>query len=406
MTLSNYLRNTKSVYFPKLCQQFDYTPRKAISELSKYWNQLHVFDNMIMWGSDTRRWYYEVCDTKYNRGEYIPAESIQPYWNTNKKVDQHYSMFAHDDKWVENCNQNGSVSCEHTLVKAPLFWIEIDRKNPDGTSNFQKALNDARKLRRKFIDIYESKGGNNPSTICWVFTSGNNSAHVAFNMSLFGNPITRQKWCGRGKVWYNLAHRIAGDLRYDNSLVDPYFEEPDYVESFYVLEHGEAPPDKQKMMQVMENIDPNMYSVNSLIRLPWSVHEKSGLPKSLYDKDFVYTPQPLNITQEPPLFLDWWIDSFTEKKKPRKHNRTLDSNISTDYIIEEYAKYYPDILDMIPDSDGWVGRFHNYFYSDGNPDVLINVENGYHHDFGSSVYSLTFNEFLAEVKSSNNTINN
>jgi len=403
MNLSNYLRNTKSVYFPKLCDKFGYSPRKAITELSKYWNRLHLFDNMIMWGKDTNRWYYEVCDTKYDRANYIPAQTIQPFWNGNRKEDQHYSTFAHNDKWVDNIKQNGSVSCEHTLVKAPLLWIEIDRKDPYGNANFQKSLNDGNKLKKNFLREYKRRGGQNPENVCWVFTSGNNSTHVAINCSLFGSPITRQKWCGRGKPWYNLAHKIADDLRFDNGLIDPYFEDPEYVKSFFVLEYGKEPEDKQMMLQAMENIDPNIYSVNSLIRLPWSIHEKSGLPKSLYKNDFIYRPQALNITDEPPLFLDWWIDSFKTKEKPRKKKVSLDNNIDSSYIEEVYSRYYPEIRNMIPDSDGWVGRFHSKFYSDGNPDVTINLENGYHHDFGSHVYSLTFNEFLAEVKQKQET---
>ncbi|HSH25035.1 MAG TPA: hypothetical protein VLA13_05805, partial [Massilibacterium sp.] len=229
--------------------------------------------------------------------------------------------------------------------------------------------------------------------VAWVFTSGNNSAHVLINGSLFGNPIVSQNRTG---VFHRLALKLAGDVRHKNNVDNPYTLDDDILKEELFKVYPDARHQKfdpQKACAALENLDPNIYRVNSLIRQPWSLHESTGNAKGLLGDA---TPTKLNLTSHKPILLDMYFDSW-ERPEPKK-KKTFDKVYNSNYIVEEYSKYYPDIVHMEPNHNGWVGRFHSIWYDDRNPDVTININTGALVDFGSQRYSMSFEEFLLRTR--------
>lgn len=422
--MKDYFRRINEVNFPHFCKKFNLSPEKAALHIADLWDGWTIVNNMICTNKTSQKWWYETCPNIYKRGQSCPSDSIQAYWLSHNGEDRHVSVFSHDKKWLES-TRNGSVSCVGTKVRAGLLWIEIDRKNYLKESNLQKAIDDGVSIKEKIEDMVLSRRPDIPNdAIAWLFYSGNTSTHLAINASLFGNPITDQKWCGRRKVWYNLAHNLAGDIRFGNGIVDvSKLSDPELKEAFKtqypnvkIVNKDEANQlfksnlsedklrkvlrsqpnmflwDGQIASQSLENIDPNIYHTNALIRQPYSKHETGGDYKTLIGED-----RPMNIKNLPPVLLDQWWKAWEEPE----YKNDLDTRYNSGYIIEQYKDVFPDIEYRRPNEKGWVGRFHNPFYADGNPDATVNIYTGTLKDFGSERYSMTFEEFLMKKKELN-----
>lgn len=429
MNLRNYFRQNNSVHFPYLLQGSGLSKQELVLRITQLWDDWHVVNNMIYTKPNRKQWYFELCPSKYKRGGYRPEESMQSMWLSNRGEDRHISAFSHDKAWKQNVDEGGSVSCRDTLVKAPLFWIEIDRKDWRGDTDLDKAIDDGLTILRNLKGEVLRRNENIPTeSVGWLFSSGNKSVHLAINGSLFGSPITDQKWCGRRKVWYNLAHKIAGDVRFGNGTDDISTLSESKLENTFqdaypnvtilnepharkILNAPKLPKDKLRLAlkehpnlflwdgqiasQALENIDPNIYHVNALIRQPWSRHETGGYHKVLIDETGYRTkPQPIEIKQLPPVLLDWWWDSWDEPE----YKKEFGTNYNTGYIIEQYKEVFPYIEHMEPNSSNFVGPVLNPFYSDTNASCYISLDNGALKDFGSSRYSMSFEEFLIKKK--------
>lgn len=386
-----------------LSEKFDQSLDQTIEKLCKLWDKFdnpHMVGDMLHTSYPKQSWYYEVCDTPYRRGEYVTADQLQTHWLRNQAEDQHISVYAHDRKWKESVDETGSPSCQGTKVQAPIIWVELDRKDYRKRPSFQKAVKDGMALRSRIL--LEC-----PEAQVWVFTSGNNSTHIAINGSLFGNPIVAQH---NTDVFRHLAYLLAQGLRFGiegnardmseqqlrSNLAEAY---PEVTLADQPEAEHEFKWDAQTAESALENCDQNIYHTNALIRQPWSWHEKGGNRKTLIDLNgnFKYEPRLLEVKDQQPKLLHLW-DKAWEKHNKNKSHKKLDCLYDSDYIVNTYKQYYPDIQYMKPDSKGWVGRFHSIFYNDGNADVTINLKNGFHHDFGSHRYSLTFDEFLLKTR--------
>lgn len=394
--MRDYIKQNSVLHPPYIADKFSVYIGDVYSALIDMWYMFpnpRIYNNILYTNYENSRWVYEVCDTPYNRGRYIEMKDLQTYWNKNKKENQHYSMFAHDEHWVTNLKRTGSVSCTNTKLYCPLLWIEMDRKDYRKRPNLQKALKDAVQLKRNIQELSD------PQDTVWAFTSGNNSSHVAVNGSIFGNPIVDQEYV---KVFYYLALKLTRDLRFANRVLDPYRLSKDQLEFELQLAYpemvigGEGETgfewDSQTACSALENIDPNIYRVNSLIRQPFSVHESSGRSKSLLDSKVTL----LHLKQHKPYLLHLWFEAWEQlDKKPEK---VFAKVYESSYIIEKYLPYYPDINKIEPDHNGWVGPFHSVLYNDSNPSVYINLDNGYHQDFGNTYNSITLKEFFRRIK--------
>lgn len=390
--IEKYLRDNNVIHPPRVAESLGmyiddvYT---AIIDLWDTFDNPHVVNNLIYTNYENKKWVYEVCDTPYKRGRYRSVNSIESWWNKNRRENQHYSMFAHDDKWIDNVESTGSVSCSNTQLYAPILWVEMDRKDYRKRANLQKALQDGQLLQDR-IKILTGL-----QDVAWAFTSGNNSSHVAVNGSLFGNPIVDQS---NVNVFYKVALKLTRDIRFSNNLINPYVLDEASVKRELqraypeVIIDGDGETgfkwDTQTACSALENLDPNLYRTNSLIRQPYSLHESTGKPKDLLESS------PLNLTSHKPKLLKMWFEAWETIYTAKK---TFDKVYESSYIVERYKPYYPDIDLYKPDSNGWVGPFHSVLYDDSNPAVYINMDNGFHNDFGNAYHSISMYEFIKRM---------
>jgi hypothetical protein len=384
--MRDYLKQTEVIHPPYVAEKFGVYIDKVYRTIADLWDHYenpHVVNNLIYTNYENKKWVYEVCDTPYKRGRYKDIKDIQSYWKQNQRDNQHYSMFAHDENWVDNVKGTGSVSCNNTMLYAPVLWVEMDRKDYNKVPDLQKALDDGTLLQDR-IRILTGK-----DTSAWCFTSGNNSSHVAINGSLFGNPIVDQ---GNVNVFYRLALRLTKDIRFNNGINDPYLLNEPQLKNALEKVYPDLKItkwDSQLACSALENLDPNLYRTNSLIRQPWSFHEATGKPKELVD------PLIFTLEQHKPTLLKYWFEAweFSQIKSKKQFDLVYESS----YIVDKYKPYYPDIDMYKPDANNWVGPFHSVLYDDSNPAVYINMENGFHQDFGNAYHSVTMNQFLKRV---------
>jgi len=357
-----------------------------LCDIHREYPNMRVLANMLHLNPAPHPMYFEVCDTKYRRGNTISSADLWSYCLSNQKKDQHISVFTHDKKWIEEVESRGKVaSATGEMVGMDYVYLELDRKvTTDGSSAKTKAIIDASFIVGTF--------GHPDHIVAWF--SGNNSVHVMVDGALFGSPIGPGKlYAGRGRAAYNLAHRLAGDVRYGNGLLDPWLADYKTVKTAYdKLGFG---PEHDKR-QVLENIDPNLYSMNSLIRAPFSYHEKSGRQKRMLNlPTFDFLPnKSVVFPPTPPYLLHKFYESIEPTFKRRPPTKTYDEDI----IISTYTEWFDEFDPDDADADGWVRELYNPFYDDHNPGVSINIKTGRLHDFGSPAYQMSFEEFLTHIK--------
>lgn len=325
-------------------------------------------NNLLCLHHRQKNWWYEVASSRYHRGGAVPAGKIETFQRKNAgKEDHHISVFEHDQEWLGSVKANESVSGVRGWVRVSSLWIELDRKRDGG---FKRAKADAEKFLEKFPYGEHVR----------LWTSGNQSIHIEINGALFGYPSGRAELlCGRGNYIYNLAHDLFGSIRHEGGPVDPWLNYKESKE--YYLEH--FGPLKQGFQQDLENIDPNIYGVNSLIRAKYSKHEKGKK-----NKECIYGKWEFPPVQ--PIMLDVYVGACeVRKRKSKKPEIDIDESL----IIQEFL----DIEGFAPDnadSEGWVRDLHNPFYADNKPSLSVNIENGMFWDFGDPNYQFGFVKYI------------
>ncbi len=397
--LQKETQKTKRIYPPLYWEKWDCSKEEfteAVCELWNTWNNPHIRNNLIDLTGKNEQFYYEVCNTPYKRGVYVHQNELLNWCVTNQKLNQHHSVFYHNQTWIDQIQQldNGEKKVggvQDTIVGTDFLQIELDRK----LEGLQKAIDDGIKIKTLFpFQDY-----------IHLFYSGNNSIHVAVDMGVFGNPVGNQKqMAGRGKLFWNLAHKIAGDVRYDNGIIDAYKafrEDKNKLVRSYVKEFNTMPKD-DTWVQDMENLDPNLFNVNSLVRSPYSWHEKGKRQKTLLDPTDLWSGQfksnkRLTKQANKPYLLHWYYDCIENThKKPKKN---FASNASSTYIEEVFFEAFDEFDPHEANSDGWVNGLYSCLYSnDTNPSVGVNIKTGQYKDFGLIAHSFTFEEFLSKYK--------
>jgi hypothetical protein len=347
-----------------------------ICDLYKQYPTMGFEGNMFVFRRNNYRMHYEVCDTKYRRGATIFDDTLWDYSITNQRTDQHISVFTHDNKWIEEVERNGKVaSAQGRVVGFPYLYLELDRKVCPGSTPFKKAKEDA-------LDIVSSFSF--PDKVM-LFTSGNTSVHIQIDTKLFGSPVGPASIIsGRGKAAYNLAHMVSQDVRWKNGIVDVWNSPIQLINNSHEKIFGHPHTDAR---QRLENIDPNIYSVNSLIRQPFSIHEKSGGVKDLIEESSI------DISDTPPYLLHWYAKAIIPTRRQFAKSTTVHN---PDVIIDTLLKYF-DFDPEDANSGGWVRDIENPFYDDSSPDVALNLNDGRIHDFGNPDWQISFEQFLSII---------
>lgn len=337
---------------------------------------------------DTEQWWYEYAyGFKNNEGErnfkrHITgkAESIgKKIAKSQSKPDQHMSVFMHDAKWKKKFNDPNSK------VRAAYVYLELDREG-----SLDKAAEDA----DRFLQQFPYHDG----VVTWF--SGNTSIHVGIPTQYFGDPIgTNTKVCGRGKLFYNLARLIGGKIRFDNDYFDPHLSGVTECEEMYRELFDEEPPDDpQYVRQSLEHFDPNLFYMNSMIRMPETIHEKSGKPKTIVElPSFNPSGDEIKPYLLPLTYAAWEPIRKPGAAKQRADVRKYDSFVLK-YYIEHVEGFDPDDMN----SAGWVHSLPSPFYNDSSPDVSICVDPdssqfGAYRDFGNEDDNCDFVGFVAKM---------
>lgn len=376
-----------------LCEEMD-IPFEYLSELLVgVWHKMEnpaLVGKGLRYNYEPKKFYYEVVDTRYyedsngetrkafNRGKvcgYTKINKVIGYQYYHPTIDKHFSAFAHGNKWAGHVFKEGEITKKQTLVKTPYVWIELDRES----------------LERSFEDAWQIATNFDYPQAMRFWHSGNTSIHIGVDSRLFGFPVDNEiKVCGRGKLFYNLAHKIVGDVRWKNGLVDPYYEDRKTLAGYYKWTFDEEmPTEESEFMQArqrLENTDPSVYKMNSLLRMPNSIHEKSGNPKIELTIDDLANyrlkgRRPQKTVDIRPHLFHWTFDCYKKKKKPVKEGYEI--NVDANTAMRMYNDLIPDFDLNGSNRNGYVTGLYNPLYKDTNASVSVNVENGVLHDFGT-----------------------
>jgi hypothetical protein len=382
-----YFRKNREINIPYLADKWGVSYEQLttlIVDNFHHYPNAGMVDQLYFFEQPRQEWYYEVCDTKYRRGKVVRSEDLDTYCFTNDKTDQHHSVYAHERTWIQKVREGGgkvSSVGEHT-IKMETLYIELDRKADGG---LEKAIIDAQYIVNTLRRISRLEPV--------AYYSGNTSIHIAVDARLFGSPIARSSHlAGFGKWAYNLAHTIAGDVRYRNGLYDSWTTPIREVIEAHTKAYG-VRGDKDRVRQIMENIDPNIYGANSLIRAPWSFHEKSGFQKVPWETANIAERLPTFVDRKhtvPPILLHEYIKAQTTIKE----KKTVECEHNIDYITSEFAETFDDFDPTECDNKGWVRGLFNPWYKDTNPSLSVNVVTGQIYDFGHPDYRTSFIGFL------------
>jgi hypothetical protein len=350
------------------------------------------YNGSVMTNFKNEMFYFEHCDTRFKRGKYCREESIAGVIHTQSKdprKDQHMSTFAHCQKWKKHLDRKGSVKgVGPHKVYSPYVYVELDR------DSLEEAMYDAWLIARNFPYPQHMR----------FWHSGNKSIHIGVDSRLFGSPVGWAKdMAGRGKLYYNLAHKVAGDLRHNNGLSDPYFAPRDEVREVYKETFGRDIEDGEgKFLEARkesENLDPSLFSPNSLIRMPYSIHEKSNGQKIEVSLDGLMNMELVPSTRKVeknlrPFLLDWSFECMEAKERPHTRKQFVtDSGM----VTAVYSKYIEGFAERDTNSDGFISGLFNPLYKDTRPSCSVNLTTGEMHDFGSGeTYDLP--DFLGEIK--------
>jgi hypothetical protein len=368
-TVKSFLKTHKRVYMPHLIKEYGFSTG-IYKELYDY--PIRFVNGMFMLEYNDPELYVEA-GPKYVRGRTVPINELdRVIYHADGAVDMHFGVFAHDRSWVDNVRKTGSVSGGGKIVRAPVLWMDFDREDPKEAEADAWHIIHTRKLKKSEFALY---------------ISGNKGVHLAINMGLFAHPTGDQNiMCGRGKFFYNLAHTFA-QKSFDYN-VDVYMMDKKEIIKLTGIK------DADKARKRLEVIDPNLYGVNSTIRIPGSVHEKTGRTKEL-----VGGTKYLELIETPlkPRFIDLCDKAYRVKPKPRSYEYDGKLEADDNTIDELYLSMFGEEYDpSSADSNGYVGPFLNPFYNDTIPGLYINIQTGHFHDFGNVTdYSFPFHKAYA-----------
>lgn len=358
-------------------------------------NHYDSFDNVVFSDEavyldypETQQWYYEVAQGKetngkkwFNRHNYIEVEQSADFITEHAGLpDWHMSAYQHDNKWIKDFNDKNSK------VRVPYIYIELDREG-----DLDWAIEDAYKIIQRFPF---QRG----VTAWW---SGNTSIHIGIPSVYFGNPTcTNCKSTGRGKLYYNLARKIAGSCRYPNGGFDPHLASLQQCERIWSTVFTEPiPDDPQRLRQLLEHFDPNIYYFNSMIRLPESKH-----PSDRGCKTIINFPDhdPDSGPEIKPYLLDWTYECWKPVNPPQANVKHVDVTDQESFVLDFYMQHVEGFDPEAANHQGWVTNCYSPFYDDGNPDVSICVDSehpkfGKFHDFGNPDDNCDFVQFVSRI---------
>jgi hypothetical protein len=390
--LKQYTKKVKELSLPYLWKKWGVEPEVLTNSICELWETFenpHMVDELLKLNVDSEPRFREICDTKYKRGKHIENINLHKYQEHNIKEDQHQSVYLHDERWVKNYKETGKVSCSNTNVMIDTLWLELDR------TELRKARDDVLSFMLMFP--HES--------YYRVFYSGNRGFHIQVDGTIFGSPIGSQhKLTGIGKLAYNLAHETFGDIRHNNDIKDVWLLSRGKLYKTYYDTFGVIPDTSDEMLQKtkqeLENIDPNIYYVNSLIRQPYSIHEKSGNKKSLvniYDltsENYNTNKKILDFNNKKPYLIHRVYDCL----EPRvKFVKSYDNYDNEDEIINFYGNIFNYFDPEDANNDGWVNNLYSPFYEDTSPSVAVNIKTGHYKDFGELTHSFSIFEVYSKI---------
>jgi len=381
--MKDFLKKYPEIYLPFVREKFGVSDEELTEVVCSMWDTFEnpaMVENTLVKNNKIDCKYYETCDTKYQRGKTIPSQKIWDYCRYNSGVDQHISVFRHDELWYNNAQKTNSVSCSGSYVSCDWIYLELDRRS------YKEALRDAQKIWDKFP--YKD------SMVLWC--SGNRSIHIAVHASLFGYPTGKQeKMCGIGRLYYNIAHKIAGDVRHNNGIIDPWLLSESEVSEAYTNTFDKELTNIQEAKQELENIDPNLFRVNSLIRQPWSLHEKTNQIKTIVNPitGKKKNKKILDFKKNNPYLIHWVNECYEPKYKREPITK---SNVDEGVI----QKIFSDIEGFSPsdaDRNGWINNLYSPFYEDSNPSVAVNIKTGIYKDHGNPTHTFGLIEFVSKI---------
>lgn len=331
---------------------------------------------------------YELLPSQYTRGkiavEMCDSERMMsvhsPYAG---KIDHHHSVFAHDHKFWDHQRKTGKVGgVKDSDVALQWLWLEIDGRSIADSMNIARGI-----LRGP---LWEYLSG------VRIFWSGNRSIHLAVDGQLFGNLRGPQEWlAGDGGVAYQLAHKLTEHM--SNTPMPYMLQDDDAI--IAAASRGYYADDSMSARKHLEIIDPNLYRVNSTIRLPNSIHPKTMKPKieigvqNLLKNHIEYFEYHRQIFAPKLLYLV--VDCMTPIVKQSTSASTAIHLTSNQY--EKVFSHYINIDEGIH-SYPWISKLYSPFYADTNPSVSINIETGFYYDFGAPTHRFTIDQFVSKLE--------
>lgn len=391
--LKRYVRKTDKLYLPHLWEKWGVEPSKFTDILCGLWGSFpnpRMVNNLLHLDAKNEPKYYEVCNG-YNRGNSIHKDALFGYCYYNNRANQHVSIYTHDENWQQNYRDTGSVSCRGTKVGCERFYLELDRPS------LGEAIEDAKRI------YHSCKYPNYLRT--WY--SGNNSIHIEVDATLFGRPMGDQhSIAGYGKLIYNLAHKLAGDVRNDVGVINPWNYTSRELKELHEEHFGWYPDHMEKhiLRQKFETIDPNLFSTNSLVRQPFSIHEKRGMMKVPIDIEELnmtgkkkFPKRKLDFDNNFPYLVHWIYECYEKTGKPSSYEPDVDE----DEVIKLFSEAFKYFDPHEANGQGWVSGLYSPFYEDTNPSVSVNIKTGYYKDFGEPSHSFTFEQFKEKLDERN-----
>jgi len=331
---------------------------------------------------------YELLPSQYTRGkiavEMCDSERMMgvhsPYAG---KLDHHHSVFAHDHTFWAHQRTTGRVGgVKGSKVALQWLWLEIDGRSIGDSMNIARGI-----LRGVLWDHLNAVR---------VFWSGNRSIHLAVDGQLFGNLRGSQDWlAGDGGVAYQLAHKLTAHLT-DTPM--PYMLDDEQA-IIAAASRGYYADDSMAARKHLEVIDPNLYRVNSTIRLANSIHPKTMKPKveigvqNLLKNHIEYSEY--NRVNIAPKLLYLVVDCMSPIVKQSSSPSTAIHLTTTQY--EKVFSHYLNTNEGIH-SYPWISKLYSPFYADTNPSVSINIETGFYYDFGAPTHRFSIDQFVSKLE--------
>lgn len=336
----------------------------------------------------TYNYAYELLPSQYTRGkiavEMCDAERMMsvhsPYAG---KLDHHHSVFAHDHAFWSHQRATGRVGgVKGSKVALQWLWLEIDGRSIGDSMNIARGI--LRGVLWNYLNAVR------------VFWSGNRSIHLAVDGQLFGNLRGSQDWlAGDGGVAYQLAHKLTAHLT-DTPM--PYMLDDEQA-IIAAASKGYYADDSMAARKHLEIIDPNLYRVNSTIRLANSIHPKTMKPKveigvqNLLRNHIEYSEYHRQIL--PPKLLYLVVDCMSPIVKQSSSPSTAIHLTTTQY--EKVFSHYLNTSEGIH-SYPWISKLYSPFYADTNPSVSINIETGFYYDFGAPTHRFSIDQFVSKLE--------